>query len=304
MKSGLLWMVFCASLLFAACGNKTSYKKTAGGMPYKLYRSSDTQKVHAGEYVKLWVTQKINDSVTLAANHGIPVYVFVDNQRNQPYDVSELWTSLHIGDSLVTVQMMDTFIKRAPQNIPPQFKKGDRVITLIKVLATFSSDSLARADELKTRMAYLQTEIKQIEKYLAEKHITAEKSPSGAFVQIIRQGTGNVIDSGKWVTMNYTGTSWSGKRFDSNTDTSFHHAQPYSFLSGSQQLIKGFDEAVLMLQKGSVAKVYIPSVIGYGPSTDRPGIKPFEHLIFDVEIVDVQDKKPEAPQPKKVDTPQ
>jgi len=304
MKSGLLWMAFAALMVFAACGNSASYKKTAGGMPYKIYRSSDTQMVHAGEYIKLWVTQKINDSVTLSADHGIPVYVFIDNQRKQSYDVSELWTSLHIGDSLVTVQMMDTFIKRAPQNIPPQFKKGDRVVTLIKVLATFSSDSLARADELKTRMAYLETEVKQIEKYLADKHITAEKSPSGAFVQIIKPGEGNVIDSGKWVTMNYTGTSWSGKRFDSNTDTSFHHAQPYSFLSGSQQLIKGFDEAILMLRKGSVAKVYIPSVIGYGPSTDRPGIKAFEHLIFDVEIIDVQDKKPEAPQPKKVDTPQ
>src|SRR3989442_964979 len=89
----------------AAC-SKTSYKKTKGGMPYKLFPGKDTQKVMPGSYVKLNVTQKINDSVTMSTATGIPIYLFISNQQQQGYDISELWTSLHVGDSLVTVQMM------------------------------------------------------------------------------------------------------------------------------------------------------------------------------------------------------
>jgi len=305
MKS--LFVCFAVSvvaLIAFACGSKTSFKKTPGGMPYKIYRSKDTQQVKVGDYIKLWVTQKVNDSVVLSVNKGVPLYIFVSNQGTKPYDVSEIWTSLHNGDSLETVQMMDTFIKRSPQNIPPQYKKGDRIITMIKVLGIFSNDSLGRLDEEKMRKEFLAGEVREIEKYLADNKITAQKTRSGAFVQILKPGTGNLIDSGKFVTINYTGTSWSGKRFDSNTDTSFHHAQPYTFQAGALQMIKGFDEAILLLNKGAVAKFYIPSVIGYGPSTDRPGIKANEHLKFDVEILDVSDKMPEAPQQKKVDAPQ
>jgi hypothetical protein len=58
-------------------------------------------------------------------------------------------------------------------------------------------------------------------------------------------------------------------------------------------MIKGLDEAVQLLNKGSVAKIYIPSMLGYGPSPDpRTGIKPFEHLIFDITVLDIKDKEP------------
>src|SRR5690242_19702750 len=197
MKS--LFVSFAVSVVVIiafSCGNKTSFKKTAGGMPYKIFRSKDTQQVQPGDYIKLWVTQKVNDSVVLEVNKGVPLYIFVSNQGTpKSYDISELWTSLHPGDSVVTVQMRDSFIKKAPQNMPSQYKKGDRITTMIKVLGIFSSDSLGRADEDTMRKAYLAGEIKEIEKYLADNKILAQKTPSGAFVQILKQGTGDEIDT-------------------------------------------------------------------------------------------------------------
>ena len=115
-------------------------------MPYKLYRSKDTQLIVTGDYLKIAVTQKINDSVVLTTYTGLPVYLYISNQHQQPYDISELWTTLHKGDSLVAVQMMDTFIKRSPRSIPPQLKNGDRVITTVKILDVYKSDSLSRLD--------------------------------------------------------------------------------------------------------------------------------------------------------------
>ena len=258
--------------------------------------------------IKLSVLQKVNDSVLLNTAVGVPVYIFVDNQRQAHYDISEIWTSLHIGDSIVAVQMMDTFIKRSPASIPPQFKNGDRVIANIKILAMFPSDSLARIDEDLEKKALLPREIRQIEKLLSDKKISAQRTVSGAFVEIIKPGEGNLIDSGKYVSLKYTGTSWSGKKFDSNTDSSFgHYLQPLSFVVGAKQMIKGFDEAMNLLRRGAVAKLYIPSTLAFGPTSNNPNIKAYEHVIFDVEVLDVQDKAPEAippPPPQKVDVPQ
>jgi FKBP-type peptidyl-prolyl cis-trans isomerase FkpA len=288
----LLLFVFAAAIL-VSCG-KTSYKKTPGGMPYKVFEGKDTQKVRVGSVMKLHYAQKIKDSTYFSSFDNLPIY-FPVNETTQPYDLSEVWTKLKVGDSMVATQMMDTFINRSPQNIPPQFKKGDRVITTVKVLAVFSSDSAAKADEEKGKKEWLAGEIKTVEKYLADKKITAQKTPSGAFVEIIDPGTGNLADTGNYISVNYTGTSWSGKRFDSNTDTAFHHAEPYSFEAGVGRMSKGFDEAMLFLRKGAKGRIYVPSILAYGAQPGTPLIKPFEHLIFDIEMLDIKDKAPAQP---------
>ena len=298
-----------ASTLLATCG-KVSYRKTAGGMPYQLYKGTGTQKVSAGNIMKVNVSYKVKDSLYFSSFGKIPVYMPV-SQQAQPYDISEVMTLLRVGDSLVATQMMDTFIKRNPTSIPPQFKKGDRIITIIKVLDVFTSDSAATADREKVEKDWLAGETAFISKYLADKNITAQKTPSGAYVQTINPGTGDLIDSGKYVSVTYTGVSFSGKKFDSNTDTAFHHPPPYSFVVHGGQMIKGFDEAVQMMRVGGSAKVYIPSMLGYaGQPNPQSGIKPYENLMFDITVVDVKDKAPEETRPgppkekKKLDAPQ
>lgn len=278
-----------ATGLVTSCG-KTSYKKTPGGMPYKIFRGKDTQYVRMDNVLKITLEQKINDSVLFTTAGSQPMYMPVLSQNFRLYDVAELWTMLRKGDSVETVQMMDTFIKKNPMGFPPQFKKGDRIITRFRILDIFANDSLAKADEKKYKDKALAAEISEVEKYLAEKKITAQRTPSGAFVEIIKPGSGREVDTGAMVTINYTGTSWSGKRFDSNTDTSFGHAEPYSYPAGERQMIQGFDEAVLMVRKGAVIRTYIPAELGYGAAGREPNIKKNEHLIFDIEILEVADK--------------
>ena len=278
--------------------SKAKYKKTKGGMPYQLFRGKDTQLIQAGDYIKIQFTQKIKDSVYFTTVGLLPQYQQVNVQQS-PYDISELWTSLRVGDSIVATQMIDTFMKRNPQNIPPQFKKGDKIMTYVKILAIFKTDSAARADYEKGNQEWLAGEVKTIEKFLADKKITTQKTPSGALVETIIPGTGNLIDSGKYVSVNYTGTSWSGKKFDSNTDSSFQHMGPLSFVVGTVGaggMIKGIDEAVRLMRMGTKAKVYIPSVLAYAGNPGSPLIKPYENLIFDIEVLDIKDKMPVQPQ--------
>jgi FKBP-type peptidyl-prolyl cis-trans isomerase FkpA len=296
IKNLLLILVGVTTLVSCA---KSKYRKTPGGMPYQVFSGKGKEKVKTGDFIKVQLTQVIKDSVYFTTAGKLAIYMHVAPKPN-PYDINEMWSNLSVGDSVISTQLLDTFINRSPQSVPPQFKKGDKIITYAKVIAIFPNDSLARIDDEKGKKELLDSEIKELETYLAGKNITTQKTPSGSFVQIIKPGEGNLIDSGKYVTVYYTGTSFSGKKFDSNTDTSFHHTDPLPFVVNTNSMIKGFDEAVQQLKPGGVAKVYIPSMLGYA-GNPPPGLplKPYEHLVFDIEIKDVLDKAPATPAMKR-----
>ena len=283
-------------LIIMGC-ESVSYKKTAGGMPYKIFGGKGGKKVSEGKHFKINLTQAINDSVYFSSQGKLALY-FLVSDKPKPYDLSELWETAKVGDSIVTTQMMDTFIKRSPQMIPPEFKNGDRIITYIKILDVFDSDSAREADEKNERAKFLAEDIAFIEKYLGEKKIKSQRTPGGAFVEIIDPGKGNLIDSGNYVSVKYTGVTFDGVTFDSNTDSSFGHPEPLSFVVGTGSMIKGFDEAVEFLRNGAIAKFYIPSLLAFGSNPGSDKIKPFENIIFDIRVIDVQHKAPEQTAPQ------
>jgi FKBP-type peptidyl-prolyl cis-trans isomerase FkpA len=293
IQSVILFVV--AAVMFTAC-NKVSNKKTPGGMEYKLYRGSGKTPIQAGNTIKVRVIQQIKDSVYFTSEGKLPVYIPITD-RSAPYDISELWLKLRKGDSVIATQLMDTFIKRNPTQVPPEFKNGDKIITTLKILDIFTSDSLAKADESKEKDNWLKAEIAAVQKYLDDKKITAQKTPSGAFIQITKPGEGAVADSGKFVSLMYKGTSFSGKVFDTNLDSSFHHTEPLEFQVGVTPMIKGFDEGVRFLNPGAEATIYVPSMLAYGPTPQSPDIKPFEHLIFELRVLSVKDQVAPPPPP-------
>ena len=286
----IIAVIFLTALMIASC-NKVTYKKTPGGMPYKVFRGDGKDTIKVGDVMKIFVTQKLNDSVSFSNEGQLPMYLKVRPDKT-PYDISEIWTKLHANDSVISVQMMDTFINRNPMRMNPKFKKGDKITTNLKIVAVFSSDSAAQEDEVAARKKFLDNEVKAVEEYVKGKKIDAVKTESGVFLKTVVPGTGNPIDTGNYVTMNYTGTTFDGVKFDSNVDTTFGHATPYSFTAGNREMIPGFDEAILNMKNGEKAMIYIPSLLGYGATPNSPKIKPYENLVFEVEIVDVKDKKP------------
>lgn len=294
MKTFRLFILLIASTTLIASCHKVGYKKTAGGMPYQLYKGSG-KKITFGNFVKYSVTYKINDSLVFSTFGKMPDYASVGTHP-QVYDIAELWTQLHVGDSIITTQMMDTFIKRQPGGVPPQYKNGDRLVSYYKILDVLYSDSAVRVDQGNEAKKLLAREVVSLEKYAASKNIQTVKSPSGVLLQVTNPGTGNLIDSGKYVSLNYTGTTLDGRKFDSNLDSNFHHVQPLSFTVGDINMIRGFNEAMVMLRLGATAKILIPSMLAYGPQPPQGSIlKPFDPLVFDLTVTDVKDSAPPPP---------
>ena len=109
------------------------------------------------------------------------------------------------------------------------------------------------------------------------------KTASGLEYFDIKVGTGDASVKGKSVDVHYTGWLISGKKFDSSVD----RKDPFSFLLGGGQVIKGWDEGVAGMKIGGKRQLRIPPELGYGARGAGNVIPPNAALIFDVELLAV-----------------
>ena len=128
--------------------------------------------------------------------------------------------------------------------------------------------------------------------------------PSGLQYKILTPGTGPKPTAADTVVCNYRGTLVNGTEFDS----SYKRGQPVTFAVGG--VIKGWTEALQLMPVGSKWQLFIPSTLAYGDKAMSPELGPNSTLIFEVELISIQEKKPEAnktpdaTQPKTPDTTQ
>jgi FKBP-type peptidyl-prolyl cis-trans isomerase len=108
--------------------------------------------------------------------------------------------------------------------------------------------------------------------------------PSGVQYWDLKKGTGPVAGTGKQVTVNYTGWLVNGKEFDSSARA----GHPFSFLLGTGEVIKGWDQGLLGMSVGGKRQLRIPPNLAYGPNGAGADIPPNSTLIFDVELVDMK----------------
>lgn len=103
-------------------------------------------------------------------------------------------------------------------------------------------------------------------------------------IEDLAVGTGEEAVAGKRVTVNYSGTLTSGTKFDSSYD----RGTPFTFNLGKGEVIKGWDEGVVGMKVGGKRKLTIPSSLGYGARGAGDVIPPNATLIFEVELLKVE----------------
>ena len=94
-------------------------------------------------------------------------------------------------------------------------------------------------------------------------------------------GNGTSPKSGQTVKVHYTGWLQNGTKFDSSVD----RGQPFEFIIGVGQVIKGWDEGVSTMKVGGKRKLIIPPDLGYGSRGAGGSIPPNATLVFDVELL-------------------
>ncbi|HEY3383201.1 MAG TPA: FKBP-type peptidyl-prolyl cis-trans isomerase [Vicinamibacterales bacterium] len=105
----------------------------------------------------------------------------------------------------------------------------------------------------------------------------------------LRVGGGTDATVGKVITVKYTGwfydasaTDQKGVQFDSTTG-----GTPFTFTLGGGQVISGWEQGLPGMKVGGLRRLVIPPSLAYG-STRNGLIPPFTTLLFEIELVEVQ----------------
>ncbi|MEW6323862.1 MAG: FKBP-type peptidyl-prolyl cis-trans isomerase [Nitrospirota bacterium] len=152
-----------------------------------------------------------------------------------------------------------------------------------EILTTFQEELRAKAEERAAQLA--EKNKKEGEAFLAEnkKKAGVKTLPSGLQYKVLTEGKGKLPKATDTVTAHYRGTLIDGTEFDS----SYQRGEPATFpVTG---LIAGWTEALQLMKVGSKWQLFIPSDLAYGPRTASQLIGPNATLIFEVELLSVQE---------------
>lgn len=109
------------------------------------------------------------------------------------------------------------------------------------------------------------------------------KTRSGLVYQDLVVGKGAMPAPGKSVKVHYTGWLKDGTKFDSSVD----RGEPFSFVIGKGEVIKGWDEGVKSMRVGGKRRLIIPPQLAYGKKGAGGVVPPNATLVFEVELIDV-----------------
>lgn len=106
--------------------------------------------------------------------------------------------------------------------------------------------------------------------------------PSGIQYAVLAKGRGAQAQMTSTVVVNYRGALIDGTEFDS----SYAHGKPVTFTVN--RVIAGWQDVIPRMRVGDKWKVVIPPALAYGERGELPRIGPNEALVFDIELVDIQ----------------
>lgn len=109
-------------------------------------------------------------------------------------------------------------------------------------------------------------------------------TPSGLQYIDIKEGVGKIPENGQIVIVHYTGTLPDGTKFDSSVD----RKEPFKFILGQGQVIKGWDEGLSTMKIGGKRTLIVPPDLAYGANSPGGIIPPNATLHFDVELIGVE----------------
>jgi FKBP-type peptidyl-prolyl cis-trans isomerase FklB len=216
-----------------------------------------------------------------AASKGAPVTALKTQKDKFSYALGlNLGTSLH-------KQSVDVDPNIVAQGLKAALAGGKTLMTPEEAQAALTAvqNDLRQKQQEKMKVAG------EANKKEGEAFLAANKAkegvvtlPSGLQYKIITAGTGPKPTATDTVVCNYRGTLINGKEFDS----SYKRGQPATFPVGG--VIKGWTEALQLMPVGSKWQLFIPSNLAYGDRGAGGDIGPDATLIFEVELISIQDK--------------
>ena len=305
-----------ATLGLASC--KGGFKQAEGGLLYDIHTDKSGPAIKPGDFISLNLILKTEGDSVLGSTYeiGRPVPQLMQKEQKKG-DISTGLLLLSEGDSATIKMNIDSVFKKgAPR--PPGIK-GKYLIYEVKVEKVIPRGNLTdpvfqgRVSEYFKAQgeAIKKEEPMKIKKFIDDNKLKTTTTASGLQYQITQPGTGANLVTGDTALVNYTGKLLNGKFFDSSLKAEAEKAaaksktpldprrtyEPIKVAVGQGKVIKGWDEGLLLLNKGAKATLVIPSNLAWDQQGAAPVIPPYAPVTFEVEVVNIIHANPNAPKP-------
>lgn len=299
MKLRYVVLLLISSAFFSVANAQTTpgFQKTDKGVLYKIFKSGDTAKIKLTDVITFNFVQKTDKDSVLTSSYasGGPVKIQIQPSQNVG-DLMDIFPLFAAKDSAIVKVPTDSLFKGHEEQRPPFLAKGSYLLFNLKIervqkLADAIAERNAQMEQLKV------AEASGIAKYVADQKLAVKTTLSGLKYVITKASIKPKPVNGDTVFVNYVGHTLQGKVFDSSVEAVAKMSglqqpgrtyEPIKITLGQGQVIKGWDEGLLLLNEGSKATFVIPSALAYGAQGAGEDIKPFTPLVFELELVKVK----------------
>ncbi len=300
MKKPSLFLTISIIVLMitAVACKKGKEFKTESGFKYILYTESTGKKPQQGDYVTIELVYKTaKDSVLFDTRLNKTPMRF--KLETIPFigSYEEGLTYLSEGDSATFFVAADSLFEHyfgGKENKPEQsstvFKPGAFLLFDVKLLKV--QNYVEAEQEMMMSLSVEEKKEKELlRRYLWGKDFKSSADSGIYYFRMLENGKGVGVDTGKFVTVQYTGKFLDGTVFDHSGVGS----KPFTFLAGTNQVFPGWDIAMLQMKAGDRFELLIPSKYAYGEegrinsSTGALIVPPFTPIVYDMEIIQVED---------------
>lgn len=298
-----LLIFFC--IIFQQKSIGQNFVQLPSGISYAILQKGTTgEKLAYDKFVNFHIEVKTELGKVLTstfANKNPQKFMPVKPKQFEG-DPFEIFPFLAKGDSAVCKMPIEIFAKRVTGGNIEQLKgfvgNSKFILYTFKILDVLDKQQaeIAKKQELAKQREKFEAQQKaedgKIQVYLKKNSLIAQKTPSGLYYIIKKKAEGELNKVGESVKVHYVGQLLNGKIFDTSREevakanglyNSSRDYNGFSFPLGKGRVIKGWDEGVALMSKGSRYLFIIPSHLGYGKRGAGARIPPNSILIFDVE---------------------
>jgi len=291
-------IIFIGAILISSCtttgqnGAKSqTIKLKQNDAEYTLLKKGKGKSSAPGDYILFSLLLEGNDGNILVDRREESKWAKekIRDVDSTTQAIIEMLFNLREGDS---VKMM---IPLDQANKPRGLENIDTLVYFIKAEEILDEEGMnKKIEEQKAEQAkkleaakVVEAEIKtKVDGLLADYKAgklkdKLKKTASGVEYYLVEKGTGDKIEKGDNIKVAYYGVfEEDGKMFDN----SFGRGEDIEFNAGQGMMIKGWDDAMLELNEGDKAIIFIPYALAYGENGKPPVIPAKANLAFYIEV--------------------
>ena len=294
-----LSLILILTMFLSSC-YVDEYKTSDRGYKYKVVREGKGPGFQNNQFILMNMAYYYEDDSLLftSSDREVPVSMqFIDTLWDDRGQIYHGLKSLKVGDSAIfKVKCSDLYEVSFRGNIPYGLNPNAEITVQIGIIDMLDQTRFrmwqgsllqSRQEKIRERRAQQFLEdINLIDIHLEAEGIIPMELESGIRYVIKNPGSGFRPEDGDRIRMHFTGYLLDGTKFDSSSDKE----EPFEYVLGTGNVIKGWDESVAIMSEGAKYTFYVPSALAYGETGHGNLIVPNSVLVFDIELMEIMKK--------------